>query len=152
MGIVKRKRVYLKKRYLYQIDSPLLDLFHYLDVRLGFYEIDLPMELAVEKAEAKIPLYYEDFVLELLAQVLKAEPQKSLKPELDGVLVRKGRPIAVLEVKYGKASREDIRKFLRKTESFKCDKIVVAEEAEPIEGVEVLTPQRILNMVKNAMR
>ncbi len=90
MGIVKRRRVYLKKRYLYQIDSPLLDLFYYLDVRLGFYEIDLPMELAVEKAEAKIPLYYEDFVLELLAQVLKAEPQKSLKPELDGVLVRKG--------------------------------------------------------------
>jgi len=78
MGIVKRKRVYLKKRYLYQIDSPLLDLFYYLDVRLGFYEIDLPMELAVEKAEAKIPLYYEDFVLELLAQVLKAEPPKNL--------------------------------------------------------------------------
>jgi len=147
MGLVKRKRVYSKKRYLYQLDSPLLDLFYFLDVKFGFYEIDTPQDLLISKALNKIPLYYEEFIIELLAQILNAEIQKSLKPEIDGVLVKTGKPVAVVEVKYGKAYREDIYKFLAKTENFKCKKILVAKEAEEIKNVELLTPLKIIKQL-----
>lgn len=147
MGLVKRKRIYSKKRYLYQIDSPLLDLFYFLDVKFGFYEIDTPQNLLVSKALNKIPLYYEEFIIELLAQLLNAEIQKGLKPEIDGILVKAGKPIAVIEVKYGKAYREDIYKFLTKTVNFKCKKILVAKEAEEVKDIELLTPLKIIKQL-----
>ncbi len=140
IGLVKRERIFSRKRYLYRIESPLLDLFYFLDVRFGFYEIDTPLDLLVSKAIDKLPLYYEEFIVELLAQLLGAEVQKSIEPELDGILVKAGKPVAVVEVKYGEAHRGDIYKFLAKTEKFRCRKIFVAKEAEEVEGIEVLTP------------
>ncbi|OYT28639.1 MAG: hypothetical protein B6U94_08325 [Thermofilum sp. ex4484_79] len=53
VGLLKRKRIYGKKKHLYYIDSPLIDLFFYLDARTGFYEVNLPVRLLLEKAKEK---------------------------------------------------------------------------------------------------
>jgi len=147
MGLVKRYRIYQRKRFIYKINSPLLDLFYYLDSKLGFYELDVPQNLTREKALTKIPLYFEDFAVELLAHLMGAEPQKSFKPELDGILVKSGKPVAAVEVKFGEATRRDAYKLLEKTQHLKCQNIIVAEKGETIEEVKLLTPNEILKAI-----
>ena len=41
MGIVKRIKVFGKKRWLYKITSPVIDLFHHLDTKYGISELKL---------------------------------------------------------------------------------------------------------------
>lgn len=151
MGLLKRKRVYKKKRYLYYIDSPLIDLFFYLDAKTGFYETDIPVHLLLAKAKVKIPFYFEDFIVELLAEKYQAIPQKSLSPEIDGILVQGGKPVAIVEVKMGKIDNHVIYKFLEKTSLFKCVKILVGLKDETTlkpKEVEVLTPTKLYNLIK----
>ncbi len=151
MGVVERRRVHGKKRFLYSIESPLLDLFYFLDVRLGFYEVDLPIDMVVSKALEKLPLYYERFVVELLAQALGAEVERGLRPEIDGVLVRGRRVVAVVEVKYGSAGRDDVYRFLSKVERFKARKIFVSRNEVGVEGVEYFTPERLVELAREAV-
>jgi len=151
MGIAEKIRIYGKKRHIYRIESPLLDLFHYLDARYGFYEMELPIDLLREKAKDKLPFYYEDFVVKLFAGILGCEFQKTLKPEFDGVLVRGKRLMAVIEVKYGVANRKDLARFLAKTNGLKCRKILVAREAKEMDGLEVYTPEKIVDLVKKKL-
>ncbi len=148
MGVVERRRVYGKKRYIYGIESPLLDLFYFLDVRLGFYEVDLPRNLVVSKALERLPFYYEKLVVDLLAQILGARAEKALRPELDGVLVRGNRVVAVVEVKFGDAKREDVYRFLAKTERFRCKKMFVSRSELGIGGVEYITPEGLVELVR----
>jgi len=143
-GLLRRIRIYGKKRYFYLHESPLLDLAYHLDARLGFFELEPPRSLLLEAAESRIPIYYEQFVVEALALLLDATPQKSLRPEIDGVLVRRGRPVAVVEVKYGSASTRDVHRFIEKTGHIHAPRILVARDAPGVEGVRHVTPDELL--------
>ncbi|HIE24091.1 MAG TPA: ATP-binding protein, partial [Candidatus Korarchaeota archaeon] len=147
MGIAEKIKIYGKKRHIYRIESPLLDLFHYLDAKYGFYEMKLPIELLRDKAMDKLPFYYENFVVKLFSEILGCEVQKTFKPEFDGVLVRGKRLVAVIEVKYGVANRNDLARFLAKTDGWKCRKILVAKEAEEMDELEVYTPEKIIGHI-----
>ncbi len=145
IGLLKRRRIYGRKRYFYMHESPLLDLAYHLDARLGFFEVEPPPGLLHRLAAARIPLYYEDFVVETLAQLLDAEPQKSLDPEIDGVLTRKGRPIAAVEVKYGSATPRGVYSFIERTSRLRCPRILIAREAPAIPGVHHLAPSDVVD-------
>ncbi|RLE92625.1 MAG: hypothetical protein DRN04_09655 [Thermoprotei archaeon] len=152
MGLVRKIKVFNKKRYLYTIDSPLLDLFFYLDAKLGFYELRSPLSLTRKKAVEKIPFYYERFVVDLFAQILDAEVQKRFQPEIDGVLVRGRKPIAAIEVKMGKVSLSEVYDFKSKVSNLVRRLIVVAKSVpENISktGVEIYTPEKIAEIVKD---
>ncbi len=152
MGLVRKVKVFNKKRYLYTIDSPLLDLFFYLDAKLGFYELRSPLSLTRKKAVEKIPFYYERFVVDLFAQILDAEVQKRFQPEIDGVLVRGRKPIAAIEVKMGKVSLSEVYDFKSKVSNLVRRLIVVAKSVpENISktGVEIYTPEKIAEIVKD---
>ncbi len=142
MGIAEKIKVYGKRRHIYKIESPLLDLFHYLDARYGFYEMQLPLDMLIDRAKEKLPFYYEDFVVKLFAEMLGCQVQKTFEPEFDGVLMRGKRLIAVIEVKYGPADRNDVARFMAKTEGLECRKILIAKQAEEINGVEIYTPKK----------
>mgnify|MGYP003873235221 CR=1 FL=1 len=151
MGLVRKIRLFKKKRYLYIVDSPLLDLFFYLDAKLGFYELRPPLSLVKEKAVEKIPFYYEQFIVDLLAQILEAETQKSFQPEIDGILVRGKKSVAAIEVKMGKVSLSEIYNFKSKASTLAEELIVVAKnapEATSETSVEVYTPQKIAEIIK----
>ncbi len=77
MGLVERVPLLKRRRYVYRIEPPLIDLFYYLDSRLGYYEMDVPMEELVERASIKEGFYYEDLVVKLLASIHNARIYKS---------------------------------------------------------------------------
>ena len=148
MGIASRTQLEGRKRYLYGIESPLIDLFYYLDTKLGYYEIDVPMEELENLASVKEGTYFERFVVDLIASLYGARVQRSLDPEIDGILVKKGRIVAAIEVKMGDIAREEIIKFLERAPK-EGEKIVVAREGPSLEGVSLLTHRDILSMAIN---
>jgi hypothetical protein len=148
MGIASRTQLAGRKRYLYGIESPLIDLFYYLDTKLGYYEIDVPMEELENLASVKEGTYFERFVVDLMASLYGARVQRSLDPEIDGILVKKGRIVAAIEVKMGDIAREEIIKFLERAPK-EGEKIVVAREGPSLEGVSLLTHRDILSMAMN---
>ncbi len=145
MGLVERVPLLNRKRYIYRIGSPLIDLFYYLDSKLGYYELDVPMKELINMALIKEGFYYEDFIIRLLAQLYNARIYKSLDPEIDGILFRKGKMVASIEVKLGGISRSEIAKFAGKVPQG-CEKIVVAKEGPRVKGVKLLTPPKLVSL------
>ncbi|MGC8932903.1 MAG: AAA family ATPase [Candidatus Methanodesulfokora sp.] len=151
MGIASRIQLMGRKRYLYSIESPLIDLFYYLDTKLGYYEVDVPMEELENLASVREGTYFERFVVELIASLYRARVQRSLEPEIDGILVKKGRIVASVEVKMGQISREEISSFVEKGPK-EGERIVVAREGPAVEGVTLLTPPDILSILKESSK
>ena len=146
MGIVERVKVRGRRRYIYRIESPLVDLFYYLDSKLGFQEVEVPLEELVRLAEVKAGAYYEDFIVKLLAEVLGGRAEKSLDPEVDGIIVRGGEILAAVEVKLGQITRSEVRKFLERTPG--CRRIVVAREGPEVGEMKLLTPEDLVRIAR----
>ena len=74
-------------------------MYYYLDLKTGFSEINIPVDVLVSHIEKKLPLYYETIVVDLLADIYGCEVVKSFRPEIDGILVRGKEIVATVEVK-----------------------------------------------------
>ncbi len=145
MGIVTRMPILGRERYLYAIESPPVDLFYYLDSKTGYHELDIQPEELVRLAEVKEGIYYERFVVSLLAEIMKAQVAKGLDPGVDGFLLRKGRVIAAIEVKMGKITEGEVKRFLDRV-PVQCEKIVVAREGPQVEGVHLMRPEDLVEL------
>ena len=121
-------------------------MYYYLDLKTGFSEINIPVDVLVSHIEKKLPLYYETIVVDLLADIYGCEVVKSFRPEIDGILVRGKEIVAAVEVKMGTISKADVRRFLEKTRDIGDRKIVVAKNEVLERGVESLTPSKLLEM------
>jgi len=147
MGILRKIRMYKRKANYYYIDSPAVDLYYYLDLKTGFSELDVPLRTLLKRAFEKIPFYYEMFVLDILAQLYDAEVMKSHYPEIDGLLVREDKVIAAVEVKMGKISKNELNKFIDKTEDITKQRIVVAENKIDNETIVCMTPSELISKI-----
>jgi AAA+ ATPase superfamily predicted ATPase len=136
----KRKRAYLLK-------SPILELFYYLADR---YDIE-NREVRFKEAEGAVlkvrNLAIQRFVGEIFAQKYEGILECSYDPELDFIITRKGRPLAVGEVKWGKYGKKELAAFAGKVSGFDCPKYFVArKKAEKIRGVELVDAAGLLKM------
>ncbi len=145
MGIVTRTPILGRRRYLYAIESPLVDLFYYLDSKTGYHELDIQPEDLVMLARVKEGVYYERFVVSLLAEIMNARIARSLDPEVDGFLLRGGKIVAAIEVKMGEITGGEVREFLEKV-PVECERIVVAKEGPQVEGVHLMRPEDLVEL------
>ena len=148
MNLLKRVKIFGKKAYFYFIDSPIVDLYYYLDLKTGFSELDIPIDTLISKAMGKIPFYYENFVVELLAEIYGCEVVKSFYPEIDGILTRGKQVEAVVKVKMGNITTKEVNKFLEKVEDFDCRKIVVAGNTIKDKKIESMTAEQLVEKLK----
>lgn len=144
MRLLRRIRIYQKKANFYYIDSPVIDLYYYLDLKTGFSELDIPPSTLLKRAYEKIPFYYEMFIADTLANLYECELMKSHYPEIDGLLVRENKIIAAIEVKMGTMSKRDLNRFIEKTEGIAEKRIVVAENKIEDELIISLTPSELV--------
>jgi len=128
MGLVKSVKVFGKRKWLYKIRSPIMDLFYYLDTKYGISEIEAGRETLKREIDRRLPLYFEDYVREALAEKYGGQEEVSLNPQIDGIITVAGKPVACVEVKLGRADRHDEEVFLRKTASLSCTKLLVTPE------------------------
>ncbi|PIV67932.1 MAG: hypothetical protein COS08_07620, partial [Euryarchaeota archaeon CG01_land_8_20_14_3_00_38_12] len=148
MGILKEVKLYGKKGIIYRMVSPIFSVFYYLSDKYEMEYSRPSFEIMKENIMRIHSLCYEDFVAEVIADILGGYLRYSHDPEIDGIIVdRKEKPIAVVEVKYGKIGRNDISKFVDKTENIRGKRIIVAKNRIDYKDVTVLTPDKFKNTV-----
>ncbi|ADB58245.1 AAA family ATPase [Archaeoglobus profundus] len=124
MGLVKRIKVFGKKKWIYKITSPVIDLFYYLDTKYGISELSLDNKTFEQAYKEKLPKYFEDFVRTALAEKYGGEEEVMLSPEVDVVVTVRGKVVCCAEVKI-KARKKDLELLKLKTSNLDCDKLIV---------------------------
>ncbi len=152
MGVVERLEVFGKRRYYYQVASPIIDLYFYLDSKTGFSEAIIPERILLREAKTKLPLYFEDFVLKALALVINGIPQKAPQLGIDGIIVLRNEILGVVEIKLGSIHKAEIKKFLAKTRNIDAPKIVVAKNKIEHKKVKIITHKELLDKLYNLSR
>lgn len=124
MGLVKRIKVFGKRKWLYKISSPIVDLFYYLDTKYGISELSMDKETFKRVYIERLPKYFEDFVREALAEKYGGEEEIMLNPEVDAVITVRGKAVCCAEIKM-KATMRDLEILKEKTSNLHCDKLIV---------------------------
>jgi len=148
MGILRRIKILGRDAHFYFMESPIIDMYYYLDLKTGFSEVNVPVDVLVSHIERKLPLYYEMFIVDLLADAYGCEVVKSFHPEVDGILIRGKEAVAAVEVKMGTVSKADVKRFIEKTRDISDRRIVIARNKISEKNVECLTPSELLEIVR----
>jgi len=150
MGMLERTKVYGKRKHLYSIPSFPITLFYYLDSRYSISDGGVPFAGIRPTAENVLRTGIESFIADLLVEVVggRKELIKTSDREIDVLVTVRGRPTLVGEVKWGRAGRSDVGRFLGKVEGISCRKVFVCPRRIEAEGVEVLTPGDLVGMAR----
>ncbi|RLE78423.1 MAG: hypothetical protein DRJ52_10520 [Thermoprotei archaeon] len=139
IGLLKRYKEYKREKYYYFVDSPIVDLYFYLDEKYNFSETKLSREYFLEK----IPFYVEDFFRNLFAKLTEYRIFVMRKPELevDAILGKFQQAKVVIEVKWRKGlSRSEVVKIEEKLSKFKgVKKVLIVPDKSEVE----YTPAKI---------
>lgn len=157
IGVLRRYDVWGKKRNVFKHASPLMGAFYALDERYGISDRELTRKEARPLLDEVIPRTMEDVLRDCIADRLGSVPYLDLSAEgeVDGILIRFNRPVALVEVKWKKRlDKKDVseieRKFTYKEEEFKkVRKVLMVPDRDMVEleGIEVMEPMDILKMI-----
>ncbi len=149
MGLLKEVGLYGMKRPLYRLGSPIFSVYHYMQSKYGL-ERGLPRLEEVRENLVRIHnLCMEAYLVEVLADHLGGYVQYSFDPEIDGIIVdRKDRPVAVVEVKWGRAAKRDIDGFVEKTSHINADRYLISKYPVKRDDMKVLTRGGIKGLYK----
>ena len=146
MGILKEIKLYGKRGVIYRMVSPIFSVFYYLSDK---YEMDYSIPSFDNMREDIMKIHglcYEDFIIETIANIIGGYIRYSQEPEIDGIIVdRRERPIAVVEVKHGNITKNELSKFIDKTEDLRGKRIVVAKNKIEYEDIVAITPEEFKN-------
>ncbi len=124
MGLVKRIKVFGKKKWIYKIASPVMDLFYYLDTKYGISELNIDNKTFERAYTEKLSKYFEDFVRTALSEKYDGEEEVMLSPEVDAIITVRGKAVCCAEVKM-RAGKKDLELLISKTSNLDCDKLVI---------------------------
>jgi len=138
IGILKKKAVFNKRKFIYYHDSPLFDLFFYSDENYGVVEQDLPPLFLKKVIDEKIPFHVERFVESLAAKVYGMVPVRIDDPEIDLALTSFNKLRIVGEVKWKKVSQSEVKEVEKKLGQFDAKRLLVVPDKEGLSS-DVLT-------------
>ncbi len=111
-GIIKRIKVFNKKRFVYKLSSPLSRAYYYMDEKYNLSERKVSEAEMLAIISEIMPRIVEDNVREFLSEkyglmesIVEAEDF-----DIDGYLLKFKRPEIALEVKWKKLGNDDILK------------------------------------------
>jgi len=148
MGLLERTRRFGTEKYVYTIPSFPIWMYYHLESRYGLNRAGFSLS-EVEPTLSKIhDLSIEGLVADLFAETLDAQKEflKDDKREIDILITRRGDPILVGEVKWGKATKSDISSFLDKVTNFNCQKVFVTKKKIETDEVDVITPSDLVRI------
>jgi len=144
-GIIKRIKVYQKKRLVYKHVSPLARIFYYADEKYNISERKLNEKEIKRIIDEIMPILVEDVIREFLSEKYGLEETvvHAKDFDVDGCLLKFKKPEVVLEVKWGqKVNTKEIFRNLKKVNAKKCllfvpDKRKIVVENEDLEIVDI---------------
>ena len=150
MDILKQIRIFKKKRMIYKMVSPIFSIYYYMNDKYGL-ERGLPPFSVVENNLSRAHSFsVEDFIVSALASSFNGELRYSFEPEIDGIIVdRRERPLAVIEVKWGRISKKDIDTYLDKIEELGIGgkRILVTKKSFRNNEISILDPKKLRDIL-----
>jgi hypothetical protein len=148
IGLLEKVRAYGKRSHIYTIPSFPVRLFYYLDSRYGLSGRDISYDEVRPTVEAQLRLGIEDFLADLFAERLGGRKELIKEPdrEIDLLITVRNRPKLVGEVKWGRATKADVSRFLGKVEGLRCRKVLVTREPVDTDEVEVMIPVDVVRL------
>ncbi len=147
MGFLDKIPVFSRRKFIYRHISPLVDLHYYLDEKYAYTEREIPLAFIRDVVDERVPRHVEHFLTKLISIRKGLSLFISEKPEIDGLLCKFKRPVIGIEVKWGKTSANDIRKFEKKLELLNVEKgIFISKKSlkKPSEKIDLVTPKDII--------
>ena len=153
VGLLQRRRLYgTKKRSVYIIPSPLIDLAYYLNGKYGFYDVDIPWDFLKKVIEKKIGIYAEQFFELALSRIFGLQTVKIMNPEVDIALAEFNRVKITAEVKWRKSiKRSEVKEAEAKLAQTGAERrilIVPDASAVPETDLEVWDVERVVKEVR----
>ncbi len=130
MDLVRSLKIYNSRRKIYRLKSPIMEAFYYLDSKYEVSERQVSLSEVKPAIEFLIRKHVEDFVADLLAQYYGGRREYLMSPEVDLIVTRRGRPVLVGEVKWGRYDTEDVERFREKVRHMPGIRIFVTKEKE----------------------
>jgi len=150
MDILKQVRVFKKKRTIYKMVSPIFSIYYYMNDKYGLERGLPPFSVVKNNLIRAHSLSVEDFIVCALANSFKGDVRYSYEPEIDGIIVdRRERPLAVIEVKWGRMSKKDIDSYLDKIEEVGIGgkRIIVSKDSIQSNEIDVIDPKKLRNII-----
>jgi hypothetical protein len=148
MDLVEELAVYPSKRKkAYLLRSPIFQMFYYLADRYEIEQREVRYAQAEEAVRNVRNLAIQRFIGEIFARELDGRLEYSYDPELDLIITKKGRPVLVGEVKWGKYDRSDLQNFKKKASDLDCRKVLVAPKKRgSLEGIDIMDASDIVRL------
>ena len=150
MGLLEELPLYLSKKKMYRCASPLMEAFYYLCDRYNFEEREVSFEEVRPTLERLRNLAIQNWVADFFAEVYhgKKEYLPTAEKEVDFIITRRGTPLVVGEVRWGKCDREEVVRFKEKTKGMRCRRVLVTKQELGFadEEIEVMLPEQLLEL------
>jgi len=130
MDLVTSLKIYGSRRRIYRLKSSIMEAYYYLDSKYDVSERGVSYGEVEPTVELLLRQHVEDLVADLAAQYYGGRREYSLKPEIDFIVTRRGRPVATGEVKWGGYTNSDLENFRSKTAALPGLKIFVTREKD----------------------
>jgi hypothetical protein len=115
-GIIRKIKVFSKKRFIYKLASPLSRIYYYADEKYNLSERRMQEKELNRIADELMPRIIEDNVREALAEKHGLEETiiEAKDFEIDGLLLKFKKPEIALEVKWKSLKEKEIRQIEQK--------------------------------------
>lgn len=136
-GLIKKIRIYNKKRYKYKISSPLIKIYYYSDEKYNISERNIISKELIPILDEIFPKIIEDKVRETIAEEkgLIETIYESNDLEIDGVLLKFQKPEIVIEVKWQTPKKSEIKNCERKLKKVNAtQKVLFVKDKTKIES------------------
>lgn len=151
MDLVKRIPIYNKKEFKYMIKSPIMELSFMLDEKYNFFQQDISRNALKKEISNILPKQIERYAGELFAQIYDGTYEYFYSKDFDiDFIIKRGKKVLVTgEVKWGRPRKNDIENFISRTKHLSGDKIFFSKVKMDDERIVSLTPDNILEWIKN---
>ena len=151
MDLVKRIPIFNKNEFRFMIKSPIMDLSFFLDEKYYFFQQNISRKTLTKEILNMMPKHIEHFTGELFAQIYDGtyEYFYSRDFDIDFIITRRKKVLAVGEVKWAKPVKNDINKFIARTKHIPGNKIFFSKNEVDDKRVISLTPNNILDWIKS---
>ena len=151
MDLVKRIPIFNKNEFRYMIKSPIMELSFSLDEKYNFFQQDISRKTLRKEVSNITPKHIENFCGELFAQVYDGtyEYFYSKDFDIDFIIKRRKKVLAVGEVKWTKPVENDVNKFIARTKHIPGDRIFFSKSVVDDERVISLTPHNLIKWIRN---
>jgi len=152
MGLLEKVKLYGSKKFTYGIPSLPIRMFYYLDSRYEITEREVSYTEMAPTSEVLLRAGIEDFIADLLTERIggRKELMRTADREVDVLVTLRNRPVLVGEVKWGRATRGDVTRFLEKVQDLRCRKVLFSRKPLDTDEVEVLLPSTLVEEAKGA--